>query len=493
MKPFCFLPSIPSTLKPFVAIGNCLFLFVITLTSMIYIILAYSSLQDNTFQYMQLIDNWNQPYISNISSTLSPNCPGSSVPLISYRWRGTHSGCDCRNIWYTSDFSKKIYEAACNHNQTKAGCINLSPIPGRDMENWVGYRKWCGEKAENQSFIQNADKAKREGGCASGYRNCDENGDKNFRFCVKKESSCPITALWVGKGQPAKGDFNESLMLDEEKGLKLFWSRSQKDRLPISEIRVSEGGVCMDNKIQNIENGRRDYLLSVNERTHCSDIDERFQQIDKMTEREFFYYNKLDTLVSALPEFELSNSALYGLYNRNYIPFNINCRSYMGEMVEFRDKANSIHSFQLTLMIVSIIFSIFLIAINTNYSILKNDQVKLQFIFGGINYTIRFILMAMIISAINKSSELVSFFTGFQGMNCSDQRTNEYFDYAGNNLSSSVLHSNNVALYLYIAPFVIEILCGLYSAFVYFQKKTSEFGNESLNEMSQKPITNNEL
>ena len=192
----------------------------------------------------------------------------------------------------------------------------------------------------------------------------------------------------------------------------------------------------MDNKIQNIEKWRRDYLLSNNKRKHCSDIDERFQVIDQMTEREFFYYNKLDTLVSTLPEFELSNSAMYGLYNRNYIPFNLNCWSYMGKMVDFRDKVNTINSFQLALMIVSIIISTFLSWINTYYSLQKDDQVKFQILFGGINYSCRIILMIMIVSAINKSSELVSFFTGFQGMHCSDQRTNDYFDNAGNNLSS---------------------------------------------------------
>ena len=497
MKPFCFLPSIPSSLKPFVAIGNCLFLFAMTLTSMIYIILAYSSLYDNTFQYLQLIDNWKQPYISNISSTLSPDCPGPSISLINYKWSGTHNGCDCREIWFPdADISKIIYQSACDSNQTSAGCVNIYPIRGRNMENWVGYRKWCGQRAENQNFIQTADKTKREGGCTSGYKNCDENGDKNFRFCVKKDSSCPITALWIGKDQPVKGEFNESLVFDEEKGLKIFWSRSQQDRLPISEIRVSEGGVCMDNKIQNIGKGRSDYILSINDRTHCSEIDERFQEIDKLTEKEFFYYNKLDTLVLTLPEFYLSSSALYGFYYRNYIPFNINCRSYIGEMVEFQDKANSINSFQFILMIVSIMFSILLIVINIYYSLrVDDDDFKIQIIFGGINYVFRIVLMSMMFSAIAKSSEIVNFFSGFQGMNCSDQITNDYFDNAGSKLSSGLLHNNNVAFYLYVALIVVEVICGFYSAFCYFQKKQNkELDNDILNEMSRKPIrTDNEI
>ena len=137
------------TLLRFLVIISASFSFIYLIICMVFAGLANSSMSSNTFQYFQLLDNWSQSYISNISVVTSPaDCPIGYTPLFDYFWKGTEHGCDCRyaSIFYDAHISRTLQKGACTYNETRAGCREIMPISGVHMNVWRSYKKICKKK-----------------------------------------------------------------------------------------------------------------------------------------------------------------------------------------------------------------------------------------------------------------------------------------------------------------------------------------------------------
>ncbi len=79
------------------------------------------------------------------------------------------------------------------------------------------------------------------------------------------------------------------------------------DLMPLSEFRITEDSVCLENDIPNISEGREDYILMVDRRQHCLISDPRFTPVNLIDETLFYSANNMQDLPKELYNYEINN------------------------------------------------------------------------------------------------------------------------------------------------------------------------------------------
>lgn len=106
----------------------------------------------------------------------------------------------------------------------------------------------------------------------------DENSVSNSNgFCILEGKTCPITMFLVRDKNPVPLSFKEGPKITNTLSIYISKSGSHFDILtPISQIKVSEGRVCMDNDVDSLTPKRTDSPFLRKERSECSDYDLKF-------------------------------------------------------------------------------------------------------------------------------------------------------------------------------------------------------------------------
>ena len=436
MRPFTLLPSFEFCISK----NNSFYLYIFyavvamstTIISLAISLSLFSSSKEKTVPYFQLLENWNQPFLSDIKATTQDECPNGYSRLFSYHWSGTNNGCYCRDAYWLPEnrHGRKIIldSGLCTTNQTIAGCVDVRSIPGRDFSRWRDFKILCGKRMEGTSFVKNF--PKYPGDCPEDSLKCGGE-DSDSSFCIPNSfSACPITSIIVSKAKPGN-EYKESVTFDEGDNLKLYWTREAL-KTPISEFRINEETVCLnDNHAINIAFDRSEYRLAINSRARCTDPDPRFKSFDQISEYNFFKYNQMSFLEDVLPEYRLSNNVNWKIFTRSYIAFKLECRYMINKLVDYREDVQKMQTANEKWINYICIFEILSILLNIVYAIVcfKNspNTFVLQIIAGFLNYLGRYCCLTYAGEALKTSGVFKDLINNLRIFDCSDNLTNSYF------------------------------------------------------------------
>ena len=438
MRPFTLFPSlenlIPTAYFTKFYLFYAILVFSTTIFSLIFSLILFSNSKEEIYPYFQLLDNWNQPFLLDIKSTYKDDCPQGYDRLFNYQWPGTAPGCDCRNArYYFPDerhqpLQKIIYRGNCKYNQTRSGCSEIKALHSKDFYKWREYQVLCEKRMTGTSFINNFPKY---------YDECPENSfrcgskekDSDNSFCVPiLYEKCPISSLIVSRNKPGE-EYNESLMLDQDEDLKLYWTR-ESVKLPISEFRINEEAVCFNNLELNKAYGN-DHKLMVSTRVPCDKTDPRFQEIDRLYEKNFFKFNDMVYLEDVLPEFRFDPNVYWKIFTRSYIEFKLECRYMIKNLLSYQSNVKKIQNTNEDWMTLIVIFSIFSFIFNMIYTAFSckrsSKSYIFQFIAGFFNYFARYFCLNYAWQVTESSKVFKELIKTMEIFECSDELTNSYF------------------------------------------------------------------
>lgn len=463
---FFISPSNLHSLYIFYAI--CIFASI--LISLIFTLNLSSTSHHKIYPYMQLLDNWEQPFIEDIKITLQDECPVGYSYMVNYKWPGTEPGCDCRHsLWIPENrYGKRMYidKGFCTVNQTNYGCYDIQSIPGKNFHRWREFKVLCMKQMFGTNFMNSFLMSRYQDECPEGFFKC--GGEtKDSTYCIPNiYEKCPISSIMIARQKPDPL-YNESLLLDDGEKLSIYWSREAPKTPPV-EIRVNEEDVCYDNWKINRGSNYEDHVLMVNSKTPCDRIDHRFEPLDALSERKFFQMNQMAYLEEVLPLFQFKLGTNWKIFSRGHITFNIECRPQIKNLFNFRDLAQKINNINENWVALIMIFGFISLFLNIIYAVLtfkKNESlVPFQVATIFINYLARYCCLNYCHLAGQTLGSFQNSIGGLNMQNCSDDLTNDYFKMIQEedpSFSLSVLKYSNILMILIdigIFLFVVFIL-----------------------------------
>ncbi|CAD8184890.1 unnamed protein product [Paramecium octaurelia] len=270
-----------------------LYLLFFFLLGIIFIWLAYKSYysyEGSLDNYKYIIENWQQQPIESIRLTFD-KCNQGEINLIQYKWPGTNNGCDCpdspilkhNNKKHQFLFHKAEYEdRVCQEQYMDYSCVGIVAINPIDFNRFPSKTqeegfKLCAVLEKDNSFYSHHPNSEE---CPKGQIKC---GNQPDYFYCTSQPQCPIFEIGF-KDVSEVQDAQEQT----EKGFTLLYNRKSDYKLPLVEVRVSEGeGICMKNHERGLTSGRTEYSLMKEEKTEC-EIDKRFIKLESSNEVQFY-------------------------------------------------------------------------------------------------------------------------------------------------------------------------------------------------------------
>ncbi|CAD8199615.1 unnamed protein product [Paramecium pentaurelia] len=468
-------------------------------------IMSYYFYSDAFDNYKYIIENWKQQPIQSIRLSFD-KCNNEEINLINYRWPGTVDGCDCRysfrllsiktNNHHTWFPRNKIYNNhACNITQRAWGCIsiyakdaiNFNRFPTQNQKE--GF-KLCAILEKDNSFYSHLPELDE---CPKGQIKC--GNEVNYFYCTS-QSECPIFEI----------GFKDVTLIDNsqeqtEKGLTLLYNRKSEYKLPLVEVRVSEGeGICMKNHLRGLSNGRVEYPLMRENKTECQ-IDKRFIKLKSSNEVEFYESNNQLKIQDQLRGYEISKQYQWGLYARGYIEWKMSCR---GEMFDnFIDQEQILEEILYTqkyLMIVSIIFFIIISVIwsyiqahtlqGGDWPCIKGRGTEESNTIFYLEILTKIILQSLqafiIIMSFSRTKEESNFLESVISRNCSDEYVQIQLEYLRDMLSENIYRFNWGCLILFCITTVLDFCVVSYLIISFIRdRKDKENRYEQRDEIKQ--------
>lgn len=493
--PFIFMNKLDSKSQGY---AFCIYTSVIItyiIVCAVYLCMAYKDFGNNTFGFFLLLENWRQPTISDIISVSNTSkCPLNYTNLIPYKWPGSDRGCDCRD----ADSIKKLKELwddisidSCSTEKNLYGCNTIPSLNERPMPQWSNGNLLCAITQPKETFINRALLVDKYGVCKSGYKKCGSGGsfDNDRVFCTSA-NKCPINSIVLSKSPPSE-EYQESIGFNtvQGSGYSIYWSRNQKNTLPIVEWRVSEEEICLNNKKNYLSPEHSEYILAKESRIRCDKLDNRFSILDWMSEKAFFVANNFGNIEDYLPKYSLSDSIKWKLFHRSVIDFKIQCRYMISKLEGSEAQANELQgSINTSVIVMGIFLGIFIIIyiIYASFVIVtireKENEVRKRVVFTFLlSYISRIICIAVSVSVKKKVTNFSDVFDFVKGMNCSDDLTNNFFNNLTTDLNNSVIKDLNVVLYFNIALIVLDVILAIFSYLSWSRLKNNLLSNDSLN------------
>ncbi|CAD8045970.1 unnamed protein product [Paramecium primaurelia] len=454
-------------------------------------ILSYSSFQYTIDNYEYIILNWHQQPLVQIKIT-NGSCSQEEEPLIEYKWPGTIDGCDCstkrrllqeENI-QSQKLNQLIVGKQCNQTQLRSGCSTISSINEKQFilfpssNNKTGFQL-CATREKDNNFYKWAPKSKD---CRDGFLKCGENDDQ---FYCTQEKVCPIRRIGL-KSKNILENYEEGNTLDQDT---IIYSRISNEYLPVAEIRIGQGGVCLRNNEYGITNGREDYPLMRIKRKECQ-YDPRFEEVALTTEDIFYNINGLSNLSEVLNGYEISNQTKWGLYQRSYIPWKMKCRGQeLNEFLNQQIYLNEILDGQTSQLIISVFFFVIISIVLSIFTFMNimgkqipclqtKDQdetsKRLFLIEIGVKFVI-YVPFAILISLeFSKIQKELDFFDQVINLDCSDIYVKNQLNSMRENLMFGVYQINSAQFYLFFITVLIDILFIGYTCYSNRQYKNIE-------------------
>lgn len=491
----------------------CLYYLILIVYCVLIVLYSFKAKNDfgsQTIDYFLLLENWRQPIITDlkiVSNTTS--CPDGYQSLNPYRWGGSSHGCNCIDALYIKKKAEgwsDIISGYCTVDQLLYGCSNIETTSSRDMPLWYDSMLLCGKAEKDETFEKRASLMESTGSCANGYQKCGS-GDgfsEDRAFCTAA-SKCPINSIVLSQTSPG-ANYQESVSFKTKKGdgYSLYWSRLEKNTLPIVEWRVSEENICLNNENNYLSSKHSEYKLVNKERVRCTELDNRFQMADSLTEKEFFTYNNFKNIVNLLPGYSLSDDISWNLYFRSIIDFKIDCRYMMNDLINLEDEATTIKDFIYKSAIISASLVGFLVFgyIIIFFALLNEEKIEgcrengikiSNIICFLLNYLVRIISISISIVSKTQVTNFANLFSSMKNANCSDELTNAFFTNLSTDLNSSVMFDLNLVVFWNVGIISIDVLTLLISYFsIKFPGTFGSFFKENKKENQNNDNNNHE-
>lgn len=391
------------------------------------------------FDYSKTVQNWYMPIITDIYvSNITSLCPTAYNFVPTYQWGGTVEGCDCsQSATKISSGWPDLSRGNCTPAQITYGCFNVPSSSAQYMPAWFGPSIYCVERAFNNSFLYRSELVQPDGTCPTGTLRCGPTGNNSldYVFCTTSPK-CPINSMVVSINSPDDTLYNESIPFPTVRGTnyRLYFSRTKPNSAPISEFRVSEENVCLDN-INNLSPNHSEYLLANSPRQGCSTYDPRYTLLDSMPETYYFLMNGLN-LTKYLPGYTTSNTIMWNLYYRNYIEFKVSCRSMFIIVVgtalfvnDAKDQTNQAYTALISLYSCYIFIHFFLMIVVYPIRKSRGERAELLPLLSiAVNFIARISTWGLAGAGYKKSKDFIKGYEYMNGRHCSDDITNTFFD-----------------------------------------------------------------
>ncbi|CAD8101800.1 unnamed protein product [Paramecium sonneborni] len=510
-----------TSLTPKNRIGRAIYqtyFFLLGTTLLILSIMSYYFYSDAFDNYKYIIENWQQQPIKSIRLSFD-QCNSEEINLVNYRWPGTVDGCDCRytfrllslrtNNHHTFIPRNKIYNNhACNITQRAWGCISIyakNPINFNRFpspQSQEGF-KLCAVLEKDNSFYSHLPESEE---CPQGQLKCGNHQD--FFYCTT-QPECPVFEIGF------QGVTQQILNATEqtEKGLTFLYNRNSEYKLPLVEVRVSEGeGICMKNHQRGITNGRTEYPLMRENKTECQ-IDRRFIKLLTSNEVQFYESNNQLKLQDKLRGYEISSQYQWGLYSRGYISWKMSCRGELFDnFIDQQDILEQILQTQKNLAIISIIYFLIISVIwsyiqcqtldGKDWPCIKGkgteESNKIFYMEIFTKVILQSIQAYVIIESFSRTKIESDFLESVISRNCSDEYVQIQLEYLRDMLSENIYRFNWGSLILFCITTALDFCVAIYLIFSFIRERQIkeayiQQNNESTNgyQLNQMPEIQN--
>ncbi|CAD8112489.1 unnamed protein product [Paramecium sonneborni] len=283
---------------------------------------------------------------------------------------GTSKGCICLQ-------DKALFASTCTDWQLLNRCYNFKPKSPIYLKNWVqplddSFQEVqiCGKRSQLNFYdlLQNQITTAQD--CKdNGYKVCQTQNTNNF-YCVLQEEPCPIRDFKISRYELSHKEL-------ELNGYNLIYSNGfyayisqQIEKTPLVSMTIVKGrGVCFDpQKISLNPKLDQDYFLLSPKPENC-EIDNTYFQVATTTEKEFFYFNKIEAkLQSERPLYSIGDTIEYQLLAQNQIQYKIEFRlNNFSQIINLSQRFDS----QNTLITCQLVFACILFCLMFFFSIFE--------------------------------------------------------------------------------------------------------------------------
>lgn len=262
----------------------------------------------------------------------------------------------------------------------------------------------------------------------------------------------------------------------------------------------------MDNKNDNLPDGKTNYPYLKRNKTRCSEYDQRFTEFASLGEQTYFAMNQMNTKLTQLPGYlqTLDNKYRYGAYYRNFLQWEPIWRDQIPKLIDFQDEINYMKTYQVIVMIINILLcitvSIFL-QISEIYNLLGKDvpcipgegdaeKKRILLIKRLFKYTFKIIQLPFIILALALSIKVKNFFGDLADSKVSDSTSNTVIDKVSKFVSNDVYSRNLNMLIFLLIMVVIDVIFEIRNKQLE-AKKILELGKVQPGTNDPNPINNN--
>ena len=481
-----------------IAIITIIALLIYAIINIALVLSAYLKLSTNVGVLLELIENWQTGTIQDL--TVAAVCPtGYESALKDRYWDGVQAGCWCGNVNSNTLKTKKITctpfcTSACTADATKAGCTNIPSKSPQILNYWTknagisgGYAQICIQRS-SENYASMAPLTTSTGTCPTGYTKC--GSSKENVFCTK-QTKCPINSITVASVASTTGCTtagNCAVLMSNSGSYKtITYTRGDTtDKIPSSQFTINEYGMCELKSTDNITPNRPQFALNRNKDTTCNTAGNvKWTVTDSTTEDQVFAANGLTTYISSLSTYTDTKTGMTGyyqnsksgsdytwnLFTRRYIPWHVNCRDEMHNLMDKSTFVKKLRTAQLAVVVIGCISGFILGVVLAVMEIMnlrgtdlpcisgkgEEERIKLRRIKSIMSYLFKLIQVPFQIWAIVLCGSAKHLLIAVASRKCSDDNTNATLVYIAKTLSATY-SSTITALGLLVVSVIIDLI-----------------------------------
>ena len=490
-----------TTVQRVIAIITIIALLIYAIINIALVLSAYLKLSTNVGVLLELIDNWQTGTIQEL--TVAATCPIGYEPALKDRyWDGIQAGCWCGNANTNTMKTKKITCApfcttACTSDALTAGCTNVASKSAQLLNYWTKNSGLSGGNAQiciqrsTETYASMALLTTSDGACLTGYTKCGSSPENVFCTAQVK---CPINSITVAPAISTVGcttASNCAVLMNSGGSYKtITYTRGDTtDKIPSSQFTINEHGMCELEGTDNITPNRPQFALNLNKDTTCNTVgDIKWTITDSTTEDKLFAANSLTTYISSLSTYTNSKTGMTGYYQnsksgadytwnmftRSYIPWHINCRDEMHNLMDKSEFVKKLRTAQLAVVIIGCISGFVLGVVLAIMEIMnlrgadlpciqgkgEEERTRLRKIKSTMSYLFKLVQVPFQIWAIVLCGTAKQLLNSVADRQCSDNHTNETLIYLAKTLATTY-SSTITALALLVVSVIIDIILSI--------------------------------
>ena len=452
------------------------------IVSFTYAIISRSDFKLAKTSIGDLIQDWKQDMVFEITSSGSPNLADTNHYLADWkgRWPGTKNGCFCSKSSTKYKVTIGLKERECNRNETIVGCNEILSTPDRNLEKWINGQTIRAVRVKGTSFLEIYKNINSNGKCkSSDQMHCGNPNSTSKGFCIPGSlGKCPITNIaTISSPNYAAVPFA---------GFTLYTSTDSQNN-PISHLQISESHMCFVKSQFATSPGRTAYELKLGEFSACREDKTAFS-VGEMGEKTFFDINGLG--YNQLTAYSVSDDYKYKLLASRTLDWSPDCADTVPTMQAKNQELEAISiDFRNMVIVYSISFAFTVITMIGSFIIMVGAHKEIQrFKIIFICRTLFFIMTVPVLVLVYvKVREFYKFFDRIHQLECSTGETNANFVDLTTSVKGKAGYKTEVALGVCIAGYIVDILLCIYFL-CYLADHPKEANTEQPAMMTHQPI-----